>query len=627
MSFVEFPKDGYWVVQWIDGYQQNLGEENSTLVDVTLRRLNIRTEDEVFSRRTNAAGILAGLSSQQRAAGVAGPEFQTIPTSVGSLPLLCNGAVFRGQSCIGKVPTRRYRLIFPNAEESDGCWARRIDHVESQGPLNPGGTHKTALNQFQYALPPSARPSRVLIFYADGVEYVIPRQVIFQAFYAVHTKIANAFCNGFWKDTAAQVIEFKQLENGLVTREVPDLKEWHIVLKTLVEDDYAPLLALLWFEPHARACAESIHSQRLVDIKEAESKNTAPRDGGKWHCSARLPFKQGYDLNLLVEGYELKPWPYNNTPRKVLVTRILKANAPAYAWFIRNERENSGLEGENHNPAGRAPHGPRGGAKVGNGLVTPPVTTAQDPDKRSMVHNSNFEQFDWSTEWRMEKLTKASSVSGTRSFAQPPAPKDLSSTGNPGGGEKAADQHNARVPVLDVSDRFSDILDALEQARTTVQHSVFLPRNDAAKELRSSCSCWNFLNPQERGDTRRRPRYGWRVLTRNPRRFRAALVVSIEYQEQHGLLFDIECRSSGGGFCWVVLVGAPKSESFVFATLSMIAQAEGRNLDEALAEYAKERGCRLHKYMHQTKIEKTNGKEVRKFDRDAFLRELIKPFG
>ena len=135
------------------------------------------------------------------------------------------------------------------------------------------------------------------------------------------------------------------------------------------------------------------------------------------------------------------------------------------------------------------------------------------------------------------------------------------------------------------------------------------------------------MNPQERGDTRRRPRYGWRVLTRNPRRFRAALVVSIEYQDQHGLLFDIECRPGGGGFCWVVLVGAQKSESFVFAALSMIAQAEGRNLDEALAEYAKERGCRLHKYMHQTKIEKTNGEEVRKFDRDAFLRELIKPFG
>lgn len=626
MSFVEFPREGYWVVQWIDGYQQNRGEENSTLVDVTLRRLNIRTEGEVLSRRADAANIFAWPSANQRAAGEAEPEFRTIPISVGSLPLLCNGAVFRGQSFIGRVPTRRYTLNLPRAEDSDGCFKPTIEHKEPKGPLNPAGMNKTALNQFQYALPKSAKPSQVLIFYANGVEYVIPRQVIFQTFYAAHTKMANAFCNGFWRDTASQVIEFRQLENGLLTREVPDLKEWHIVLKTLVEDDHAPMLALLWFESYARACAESIHTERLREIKQAESERTAPWDRGRWHCSARLPFRPEYSLTLEVEGYELKRWPYNETPRKVLVTRILSANAPVYAWLIRNERENSGIDSDNHNPEGRAPHGLRGGAKGGNSGDTPPITSTVDPDKHSMVHNSSSEQFVWSTGWRMEKLAKSSSVSGTRSTAPPPEPKHLSSTCNPGGGTKAADQHNTRVPVLDVSERFSDILDALEQLSGKVQHRVFLPTSDAAKEHRGSSICWNFLNAQERGDTRLRPRYGWRVLTRDPRKYRAALVVSIEYKGRHGLLFDIECRPSGGGFCWAVLVGAPKSELFVFAALSKIAQAEGRNLDETLAQYAQDHGCNLHKYMHQTKTESVNGEEVRRFDQDAFLRELTKPF-
>lgn len=626
MSFVEFPTEGYWVVQWMDGYQQNRGEENSTLVDVTLRRLNIRTEAEVLGRRASAENIFARPSAHQRAAGEAEPEFRIIPTSVGSLPLLCNGAVFRGQSFIGRVPTRRYTLNLPRAEDSDGCFKQTIEHKEPQGPLNPAGMQKTALNQFQYALPQSAKPSQVLILYADGVEYVIPRQVIFQTFYAAHTNMANAFCNGFWRDTASQVIEFRPLENGLLTREVPDLKEWHIVLKTLVEDDYAPMLALLWFEPYARACAELIHSERLREIKQTESKRTAPWDRGRWHCSARLPFRPEYSLTLEVEGYELKRWPYNETPRKVLVTKILSANAPVYAWFIRNERENSGIESDNHNPGGRVPHGPRGGTKGGNSGGTPPITFETDPDKRSMVHNSSSEQFFWSSGWRMEKLAKSSSVSGTRSTTPSPEAKNLSSTGNPGGGTKAADQHNARVPVMDVSERFSDILDALEQLSGVVQHCVFFPSSDAAKEHRGSSICWNFLNAQERGNTHLRPRYGWRVLTRNPRKYRAALVVSIDYQGQRGMLFDIECRPSDGGFCWAVLVGAPKSEAFVFAVLSMIAQGEGRNLDESLAEYAQEHGCRLHKYMHQTKTESVNGEKVRRFDQEAFLRELTKPF-
>lgn len=627
MTYLEFPSEGFWVVKWIDGYRKNLHATNSTTVEVTLQRLAPAVVEDLLTGTLSPASIFGGPSTQQRKAGAKAPDLFTVPQFVGSLPDLHPGYLFHKQELYGKIPTATYSLDLPNGEL--GCEKVLIGDNKLLDPDSGDETRTHVLNNFQYALHPDAMAYQALVHYQGDIEFVIPRQVIFQTFYAVHREMANAFCNGPWGATAKDVIDFESKKNGLKTQRLEESKQWHVIVKTLIQNEYARLLALLWFDDDARKRANSIYAEQLRDTETFGKRHGHRTTGAMWRCSAKLPYREDYPVQLAVEGYELTPWSRSKQVyRKVLVTRILEAPWPDYAWRIGYERENSGKQGLLNKPAEKF-GGPRGGPRKRDGSKVPPTTAKVEPNPRGVNYHSAQERFAWSGRCEIFELIKSSSEGvEKRVGARPPEPQGVASSGNPGGGSQGVDQHSPRVQKVEVPERFKEIAQALLGLEPTVKSVIVGPPALDLREDRGAYSCWNFLTLGERSRADLRPWYGWRLLMRGtrdiPGLLRAALIIGVVCEGRHSLLIEIESRPRGASFCGVILVGAPRSESLILDALAAIAEAEGVKLADALASLEKSYGCRIHTYHHETVDDEVDGQAVKRFNEEAFRRSCLK---
>ncbi|EKU25244.1 MULTISPECIES: hypothetical protein [Xanthomonas] len=605
----EFPKDdAYRLVKWVDKFTLPHLTTRSTSVTVRLQRLPFQRHSDLNRLTRESAAALLPLDRTD--AGQA--QYTSVAVHAGLLPHLAIGRVYQGQRLVGELPTRQATLTLADAELS--CHEIKIGE-ELPAPAGWTYPYKQLLSREFGGIQTEFGASRCLVFVdASGIEYVIPRALIFQRFYAIQRELANAFTSGPWAQTRHRIVYEGQLKSGLETRIDPATGAWHVILQTHVDNDFARLAALLYFDDYAAARAESIYTGMLSDRR---ANVHAP-----WFASAQIPFRaEAKPLRLQVKGFMLPPRLGRREgggkpvvhKQSFLVTSILGSSWPSYTPPIKAGRLNSGDKGKEQLPAqGDRPYANHLRARpAGSELVTTSATDASAAQGDAVTLEDTFS---WLDGEEPEKLTKdRSQLYSDSDLCPAPPPPDAASGGErTHQGGNAAPAHH-KVLVRDPVNRFRYLLDAFEllhSAGDLQRYNVFQPAISSQLAQCGGLSCWNFLDDMARR-TGRWPSAGWRMLERargvgterTPGKPRCVLVVRIEVGTQLGYWFEIETRTTEGGVLSPLVASTGTDQQVAVSHLvESIARAEGRNLRQAMIAAAYEIGSdAAHCYKHHYK--------------------------
>ncbi|WP_426683531.1 hypothetical protein ABFU84_02205 [Xanthomonas translucens pv. undulosa] len=584
----EFPKDdAYRLVKWVDKFTLPHLTTRSTSVTVRLQRLPFQRHSDLNRLTRESAAAL--LPMDRTDAGQA--QYTSVAVHAGLLPHLAIGRVYQGQRLVGELPTRQATLTLADAELS--CHEIKIGE-ELPAPAGWTYPYKQLLSREFGGIQTEFGASRCLVFVdASGIEYVIPRALIFQRFYAIQRELANAFTSGPWAQTRHRIVYEGQLKSGLETRIDPATGAWHVILQTHVDNDFARLAALLYFDDYAAARAESIYTGMLSDRR---ANVHAP-----WFASAQIPFRaEAKPLRLQVKGFMLPPRLGRREgggkpvvhKQSFLVTSILGSSWPSYTPPIKAGRLNSGDKGKDQLPAqGDRPYANYLHARpAGSELVT---TSAMDASAAQGDAVTLEDTFSWLDGEEPEKLTKdRSQLYGDSDLRPAPPPPDAAS-----GGERTHQDGNAapahhKVLVRDPVNRFRYLLEAfeaLQKAQDLRNYSVYQPAVPSQIAQCGGLTCWNLLDAAARR-TGRWPNAGWRMIERargsgserTPGKPRCVLVVRAEHASHVGYWFEIETRLTEGGVLSPYFYDLGTDDQEVIQHLiESIARAEGRNLRQA----------------------------------------------
>lgn len=255
----EFPEGSdLWLIKWIDEFRLPHLGTRSTSVSVILQKLPFSDPGMLSAVKPRDIGKFLGKRHSDERPVLLFPLPRVM---VGTLPLLHIGAVFQNKVRVGQLPTvMKWIGYLPG--ESEGIEVSVGQDVKPPPGWTPGLAHKI-LNAYEYfGLLPMPDSRCVVIVRREGLHknvFVIPRTTIFKAFYAPHTEMAKAFCNGPWSESHEDVICLIDLESGLRTQAVNNNRQWNIILQTLVPKDFAEILAVFYFDPYPQACAESLY--------------------------------------------------------------------------------------------------------------------------------------------------------------------------------------------------------------------------------------------------------------------------------------------------------------------------------------------------------------------------------
>jgi hypothetical protein len=624
----EFPKDDiYRLVKWVDKFTLPHLTTRSTSVTVRLQRLPFQTYGEL--NRLTRDGAIALLPLDRTDAGQ--DQYTSVAVHAGLLPHLVIGRVYQGQRLVGELPTRQATIALPDAELS--CHEVRIGD-ELEAPVGWTYPYKQLLSREFGGIQTEFAASRCLVFVDErGIEYVIPRALIFQRFYAIQRELANAFTSGPWVQTKRRIVYEGQLKSGLETKIDPTTGAWHVILQTHVDNDFARLAALLYFDDYAAARAESIYTGMLSDRRGSQH--------GSWFASAQIPFRaETKPLRLQIKGFMLPPrlGRKDSDGKRVvhkqsfLVTSILGSSWPSYTPQIKAGRLNSGDKGKEQLPAdGDKPYASHLHARpAGSELIT---TSGVDASAAQGDAITLEDTFSWLDGDEPQKLTKDRSQLYSESDVVRPAPSPPEAAS---GGERTHQAGNAapahhKVLVRDPVNRFRyflDALDDLQRTRDVLRYSVFQPATPSRMAQCGGLTCWNFLDETARR-TGRWPSAGWRMLERargtgserSLGKPRCVLVVRIELENHMGYWFEIETRPKEGGVLSPFVVDpGPDEQVDVSHLVESIARAEGSNLREAIAAAAQEIGSgAAHCYKHHYK-----GDQNSEIDPNSLRRFLMK---
>ena len=434
--------------------------------------------------------------------------------------------------------------------------------------------------------------------------YIIPRMAIFKAFYAPHTELAKAFCNGPWHDRLEDVICLNDFQSGLRTERTSS-GQWNVILQTLVPDSYAPLVALLYFDEHARACAESIYSRSLQDRSGQQHR--------PWYASAQIPFRPGA-LQLDVRGFQLRGWKYKDEDgsptenRKFLVTEIVGSSWPDYIPDIGYERANSGRPSAKPTVA----QGPKPYANSGNQKPSGPDTEVDGEHDAQMdsagTHMSSTE-FHWINKPKKAKIPKLSSqqYEDDGKPSRPGESGDDVSTGEHTHQQDGRPKGIAEVLVRAPEMRFQNILEVFDKLKSAgfLSSATVVACSIPGKLIRrGDLECWSFVDDMSRlyGF---RPRRGWRLVeydSNNARRcvYRSALVVQLTMASSTLYWIEIECRKKNeGGFRSPVLSNVTDDAADIInAAMEVIVEKVGVSTQSALNDALRGVGVRADCYKH-----------------------------
>lgn len=264
-----FPLDDqFWAVKFIDQFNQAHARTRTASVQVMLQQVRVHSAIELTTLSREATEFFFG-----RRTGDPQPVFDFVSILAGALPAIRIGDVFRNGEKVGELRSVMHRLTL-RPGESDSAQGYAGTTIEPPPGWGENVPYRV-LNASEYFgiadhFKRSVRFGESLFTFfrrrrKDGGTdtYVVPRMTIFRAFYASHSVLANAFCSAPWSQEVNRVISFTRTVGGAQTGIVENGRQWDIVLQSLIQDEYAGILAVLHFDDYARARAESIYAKAL----------------------------------------------------------------------------------------------------------------------------------------------------------------------------------------------------------------------------------------------------------------------------------------------------------------------------------------------------------------------------
>lgn len=573
--YKDFPHDSrYWLVKWIDGFRLTNAASQAVQVQLTLQA--ITKPPTGFSRLT--ANEIRDLIAFEP--GGAAVEYQPHWHGVGSLPALQVGQVYLNGECVGTLPTLVQPLTLQRGEDS--C-ADHAVHDDLPAPPEWQPWPYRLIHETEYSLPKPMRSSRCLVAEAGGNQYVIPRSVVFQRFYAFNTLLAHAFTSGPWSQTYTQAIYPDVLESGLRTWVDPESGAWHLILQPRMLDADAPLLALLYFHAYGRAAANRIYAEAL---RERGNNVLKP-----WHASAQLPFSPDAEpLRMRIKGFWLKDRGKANKvfKRTFLVTAILDVSYPTDAGELLLGRVNDNTASDDPTrTSASAPYNKGGQQSAPSDLD---VDDSLEPSLERGLFVQSVETAGWFNPPEVKKLTKQHSKIYDGAARPPDEAGSLASTGPGGHQENGPTPLQVQALARPAHGRFEAVLEAMQQLvdqRDLIGFDVLPPPHPSWAAQRGGQACWNFLDPESRR-SRRWPRSGWRLLKTGKGTHpvpRCALVLSLQSKTWNGYWIEIEGRSSTDTYTSPVITqcSSALADTMLEACIEAIALQSGRRLAVGIA--------------------------------------------
>lgn len=591
MQFFKAIPPGLWVIKWIDRFYLGRGEAESPFVHVALQKLPF--DDISIATRLSRDDTAYALGKRPGAGPQDPPEYWTERVLAGYLPLLRIGDITRGGAIVGKLRSARATVTVNDADEVKTL---RVGDVVPHPKDWSAGVYRL-LNRFDFHLGgiPDIYKSECLVIRQQDTDFIIPKMVIFQTFYGFHTNLINALCGGYWRLNAHKVISFDNFESGLRTEIDESSGAWKIVLQPGIRPDLAPAIALLWFDPFARAAVDSLYTSAL-----AQNSGVRSGDTQSWFTNAVIPHRMDkarpFQMDLL--GFPLRPFmpsAAGNEPKKFLVHSIVRSSWSLPDQEIFLEMANSNAKGEKQSPTSEPR--PYGGKRPVEANPDAIATSDEDPDAGSAVNMAFSSTFEFINKPEVRKQAKASSkiYPGVTSAVQEEADSIISS-GNSVHGEGRPSIAQAEQRVRKPSQLFHHLVEALNELANNGAIDSFeavAPPGDAGLLIvRNGLSCWSLLRPSDR-EARRVPKTGWEVIHDSqtiagmevPRRYaRCLLILRIVLNGRALNLFEIEPRPGEGNYCMYAFEqGEELMPWYIEHVIAELRAQEGRLTESALA--------------------------------------------
>ncbi|UGB11497.1 hypothetical protein LQ329_11100 [Stenotrophomonas maltophilia] len=643
-DLTDFPDDTrVYFIRYIDGYTQPHKGTESTSVRCYLApiprgwgsdpsKLDDRQIARLFSDK-NPEGFISTIFAGSLATYVAGQCF-------------IRGEDGRGVYAGMLIPKQRKlgnALAF--GEESRLYKEYEEDHESGLFPSTKVGERTTgeavvALPQSQLHLQEAlSYGSRILVARdtrsrdeRNQVEYIIPRTVIFRAFYAFNSTIADIFTAGPWSTVRSKAISEQEFA-GHVTGIDEQSDYWKIVLALGMTLDDGPMMALFRFDHYAEARAKRIHEPILRAQLDAALWGT---EDSHWCSNAEIPLNpllgpyqgtvSGYFLNRRKDG--------GFAGRTFLVTAIhqmsFSKRLPAIATILVNDA----TEGEKvihtggprpHNNGNR-PRSPRPNGKPTvdtheaterkPGFDMPSISFAFHP-KPKIIRLKKDQSFKYSSKRKKDRQEPTTEIAGGRKAGKQ---EDLS---------HAHSAHEKRESSELLTELMA-ILKVLKMKGTIAEYRVVAPVDSEQRVQVGAYPCWNFLGEDERKAVRiGKADWGtrsWMYLQKADSHYRAlartAFVIRLLLPNGlAGLWIEVERRSkrdkSNESIASALVVSddlAIRAETQ--AALSIIRSVQGVSLGKAFER--KGRVC----YTHPHYMEKPGSEKWSLAPLEAFLKSI-----
>jgi hypothetical protein len=629
----DFPVDDrFWAVKYIDQFTQAHARTRTAAVRVMLQCLPIGTTTALARMTAKAAKDLLG-----RRGAEPKQNFDFVSILVGALPGIRIGDVYRNGEKVGELPSV-VQTIELAPGQTDSIEARGGDTIEP--PPDWGAMPYRVLNASEYSgisdhslHGVSFSKSRLAYFRQvrnDGGTdtFVVPRMTIFKAFYANHSVLANMFCAGPWEQKVHQAISFTRTLGGAQTGVADNGSRWDIVLQTLIQDEYAGVLAVLYFDQYGRTRANSIHTRALQERHHDQR--------AAWYASAEIPLQAIHEkLKLSVKCLQLRSWrnPVTNGPEhhKFLVTEICGSSWPSHYPTIARTRTNAG-EGSAMPEPVPLPAPFRGTPPSKQGSEDTLVRPDLDAHTSSSTTIINGSQWVWLDDGpSYQKLHKEHSQRYQGGMPDIDTDGTQVSPGAHTSGKDALPKAEIKTLVRAPNERFGHMYQAFN---TLVDKNVITglapvpagrPRQRAE---RTGFECWSFIDDES---LRRElgPRGGFRTVYDIPRNrrsahWRTALVLRFNYRQQMHHWIEIECNHSSSFRSLLLTFDHGQDANYTIETaLNAIAEVKGIGIEEAVRAMFHGAPIKTHAYTHRYKEDGTLREDLLQ----AFLERSVTSLG
>lgn len=562
-----------WFIRWMDRFNKPHKASTSTAICCFLAPLPEQAVDPAALSPDEVAGLFAQDT-----------ELFEAHIQVGAMPNFRVGQVFRQGRRIGVLPAVDLDLgeAIAQGEMSAKYGADlTLDSVimRSSGfPIKAVPTRQLHLGHRTRA------GSQVLVVEDDGIEFIIPRALIFRSFYARSTFLASIFTSSNWNTAKHRALLLDKEFAGHRTERNDELNTFNVVMQRGMRLEDAHQMALLHFYDYAQAQANALFNPMIKAFQD-----TRPGKENSWFTNARLPLDPALGpYNGKVAGYFLKPHTdHRRTLRTFLVTSLVGTSLPNDFRQPGRILVNDGtLEGDVQVTGGPRPYG----GSPGNGGRRPDDMPIADTNNGSTNHESYEapgDSFEWIQAPEAIDLEKRHSkkYQGDRNRNSPPNTEN-GSQGDRDGSEGSDTPVNGQVVSRQHEEHFNELARAMEAMigqGVLRSYKELYPDDSTRVTSIGARSCWNFLDKLQRETApTKRLRRGWQFLHPPGKKTggleRAALVLVLTLLDGRKA-FWIEIQTRQGAMSPLLIDDSSHPQEQVGTALNIIAGARGANLE------------------------------------------------